>query len=233
MLANCTTGSEQSTATVSNAPPQFPSNEVICAPIYGFSEIGSVPYCSPRYAQCGTAENGAKTRLTQAWLSVPKSVRNRCLSDVQDQRKSLLRQYPKAEEFAWQQGYRAGYSVSAVEACIASKLNQPPPPKIEPMPAKCVPGSVALPTEESKSASEQCAFPNSFAHPDILNACIASEAAAKSGIAMIRPSLSERIVSLCAALKKAPGFDGENRPYRSSAFLKCAQKAIQYRGLKE
>lgn len=233
LLASCTTRSEQAPATTSSAIPLFPSNEAICAPIYGFSEIGSVPYCPPRYAQCRTAEDGAKSRLTQSWPSIQRSIRNKCQSDVQDQRRALLQQYPKAEQFAWEQGYRAGYSVSAVEACIAAKLNQPPPPKIDPMPAKCVPGSVALPTEETKSASEQCAFPNSFAQPDVLNACIAREATAKSGIALIKPSLSERIVSLCVAVAKAPHFDGQPQPYRSSSFLNCAQKAIRYRNLSE
>jgi hypothetical protein len=233
MVAACSVTSSQTTGLASTATPNFPSREAICAPIYGFSEIGSVAYCPARYAQCLAAEDGAKTRLSVSWSSIPKGVRDRCQSDAVSRRATIFQSYPSAFSFARSQGYEGSYSVSAVETCIAAKLQQPPAPKMDAIPANCNAGATNLPPEEAKSLAEQCTFPNAFAHPDIFNACLTREATAKHGLSAIRMYLTDQIVTSCARFIKAHGFDGNNVPYKTSAFLACATKAIKYRNLSE
>lgn len=222
-----------SSAGHSQKSPSFPSREAICSPVYGVSETGSVPYCSPRFGQCLKAEGDAITRLTQSWATIPKKIRDKCQAEARSRRSSIYQTYPSALTFARDQGYEGSYSVAAVEACIATSLKQAAPPKIDPLLPVCTPSGTDLPSDEAQTPAEQCASPNSFAQPDLYNACVKAQAAAKSGMANIKPMLTSQIVTSCVRLITAKGFDGNALPYRSSAFLACATKALKYSKLAE
>lgn len=232
LLAGLTLTGQSNVSNISSL--KFPSREAICAPVYGAYEAGSVPYCSVRFGQCLKAEGDAIDRLSQAWAAVPKKVRQKCLDEARSRRTAIYQTYPIVLATARDQGYEGSYSVSAVETCIAVALKKAMPPKIEALPASCLPSSeLTLPPEETQTPEEQCASANSFADPEAQAACVKAEALAKGRITKIKPMLTANIVASCKRLITAKGFEGSALPYRSSSFLDCATKAIKYRNLTE
>lgn len=210
----------------------FPSREAICAPIYGVSESGSVPYCSARFGQCLKTEGAAIDRLSSSWMTTPKKIRQKCQSEARSRRAAIYQAYPAVLALARDQGYQDSYSVAAVEACVAANRKLPPPPKMDALPASCVAtGAIGLPPEEVRTPEEQCTSAKSFTDPEAYPACVKLQRSAKSGITRIQARLTANIVSSCTRLITSKGFDGNALPYRSSSFLTCATKAIKYGGL--